>query len=169
LNRSTIRHAWLLALAACAAAALVPRAAHAQAAGVAGVKVDPSGTLRVRTVDTRGKLVRPTLKEADADLVHISLPRLFAEVRKRLEAGAPLGDELRTLRGMVKIEKVYVYPDEKDLVIAGRAEPVDVRLPMPPGDTVSFRVPGYPEARFHFARIGHKVIARVEIERLSDA
>jgi len=52
---------------------------------------------------------------------------------------------------------------------AGRAEPVDVRLTMQPGDTVSFRVPGYPEARFHFARIGHKVIARVEIERLSNA
>lgn len=47
--------------------------------------------------------------------------------------------------------------------------PIDVRLTMQPGDQVTFRVPGYPEARYHFLRAGDRVIARVQVERLKDA
>lgn len=91
-----------------------------------GVHVDPQGVLRSRTVDLDPRLAeirkaaRGGLK--DGPLLHVSLPRLFAELR----AGKP-SPELLHLGGLTRIRYVFVYPDEKDLVVAGPAEAFDGR------------------------------------------
>ena len=63
------------------------------------------------------------------EMVYVSLPRLFAEARAKLDAGEKLPDDIRYLRGMTKLRYVFVYPDDKDLVIAGTAEPIDADFP----------------------------------------
>lgn len=97
-----------------------------------GVYIDAGGVLRTRKVDAGDKLreLRKKAKELkpDENLKFISLPRLFAAAK---EKGA-LTDEMKYLGGMVKLEYVFVYPDEKDLVIAGRCEPVDASFPQRP-------------------------------------
>lgn len=100
---------------------------------VAGVWVDTEGVLRLREHDAAAlaaerRRVQRLLQagETSSDqLVYVSLPRLFAEVRRRVEAGEPLSDELRCLHGLVKLRYVFVYPDDNDLVIAGEAEPIN--------------------------------------------
>jgi hypothetical protein len=97
-----------------------------QAAGAydpQGVSVDPQGVLRSRTIDPDPRLaeIRKAArgKEGGA-LTFVSLPRLFEEARK----GPPSAD-VRHLGGLTRIRYVFVYPGEKDLVIAGPAEPFD--------------------------------------------
>ena len=56
-------------------------------------------------------------------LVYISLPKLFAEVKALKAAGKEIPEELRFLHGMTQLRYVFVFPEQKDLVIAGPAEP----------------------------------------------
>ncbi len=96
-----------------------------------GVHVDPQGVLRSRSVDPDPRLAELRKAAAafrkDAKTVSISLPRLFAEARRLIDAGKPLPDDLRYLGGLTRLQYVFVYPDEKDLVIVGPAEPYDAR------------------------------------------
>jgi len=100
---------------------------------VAGVWVDATGTMRVREHDARKlaaerRRAQRALLNTDVqsdDLVYVSLPRLFEEARRHREAGKPLPDDLRYLRGMVKLRYLFVFPDERDLVIAGDSESVN--------------------------------------------
>jgi hypothetical protein len=97
-----------------------------------GVYIDSDGVLQTRKVDTGAKLreLRKKAREtkSEAGMVYISLPRLFAEAKAKLAAGQKLPDEMRFLRGMVKLQYVFVFDD--DLVIAGRAEPFDPAWPV---------------------------------------
>ena len=100
-----------------------------QAAGAydpQGVHVDPQGVLRSRTIEPDPRLaeIRKAARGKEGPLTYISLPRLFEEARK---ASGPLPPDLRYLGGLTKIRYVFVYPDEKDLVIAGPAEPFDTK------------------------------------------
>jgi hypothetical protein len=86
-----------------------------------GVHVDPQGVLRSRTVDPDPRLaeIRKAARGASKEgaLGYVSLNRLFAEARSgRLPA---------TIGNLVKLRYVFVFPDEKDLVLAGPAEAVD--------------------------------------------
>jgi hypothetical protein len=101
-----------------------------------GVHVDALGVLRSRSVDPDPRLAE-LWKNAkalpkDSRLLYVSLPRLFAEARRTLEAGRPLPAELKHLGGMTRLRYVFVHPDSKDLVIAGPSEPVDAREPYRP-------------------------------------
>jgi hypothetical protein len=98
--------------------------------GVPGVWVEQDGNVRSRQVDPDKDLaaVRERAKAAAAagkneKLACVSLPKAIAEARAALAAGRPVPDDLRYLRGMTQIRYVFVYPDDKDLVIAGPAEP----------------------------------------------
>lgn len=101
-----------------------------------GVYVDPNGVLKSRSQTTNKRLSELRKAAAklqkDDQLCYISLPRLFAEARKTLEAGRPLPDRIRYLGGMVELKYVFVYPKEKDIVIAGPAEPFDSSVPFRP-------------------------------------
>ena len=104
--------------------------AQAQQFSAGGVYVDADGLLRLREV-SRAQQLREhkkqarRSKQADPTLCYISLPRLLADARKQVEAGEPIPPRTRFLEGMVKLQYVFVHPDEKDLVIAGRAEDWD--------------------------------------------
>jgi hypothetical protein len=113
----------LLLLAAHQAAALDPE----------GVYIDADGVLKSRRVD-EGRRLRELRAQAKKNkttgqIGYVSLPRLLAEVRRKLEAGEKLADAERYVGGIVKLQYVFVYPDDADLVIAGRAEPIDATFP----------------------------------------
>ncbi len=94
---------------------------------VSGVYVDTNGVLRVRKLDKKGKLnsLRKRPANAASNLVYISLPKLFAEVKQHVDNGKRLPADLRLLKGMVKLKYIFVYPEKKDIVIAGLAEPIE--------------------------------------------
>jgi hypothetical protein len=93
-----------------------------------GVRIDSEGVMRTRTVD-EGELAelrkRANGKDADGKVCYISLPQLFAEAKAILDKGEELPDRIRFLGGMVKLQYVFIYPDENDLVIAGPCEPFE--------------------------------------------
>jgi hypothetical protein len=94
-----------------------------------GVHVDPQGVLRSRSVtaDPRLAEIRKAARAGPTSgkLLHVSLPRLMEEVRRLQEAKRPIPPELRHLGGLTKLQYVFVFPEEKDLVVAGPAEPFD--------------------------------------------
>ena len=96
-----------------------------------GVAINPDGTVENRTVDPDKQLAEMRRRLADSsaaerqasrDLKCISLPRLFAQAHELLAAGKPLPDDLKYLGGLTQIQYVFVYPEQKDIVIAGPAE-----------------------------------------------
>jgi hypothetical protein len=96
-----------------------------------GVQVDANGVLRSRTSEPDARLAElwknaKTLQK-DGKFLYVSLPRLFAEARRSIERGKGLPSDLRYLGGLTRLQYVFVYPDSKDLVVAGPSEPVDAR------------------------------------------
>ena len=65
-------------------------------------------------------------------LGYISLPRLFAQAKKAVDAGQPIPDDVRFMGGMTKVKYIFVFPDKKDLVLAGDVEPYDKKNPARP-------------------------------------
>src|SRR5437867_27897 len=127
-----------VAVVAIAALALPAKAQNIGAGffqpAVPGVYIEQDGNVRSREVDqakqltalrSRAKSVAQAAK--DETLTFVSLPRVFAEARAAIDAGKPVPDDLRYLGGLTQIRYVFVYPDEKDLVIAGPAEPFVVQ------------------------------------------
>ena len=96
---------------------------------VPGVRLDPDGTVSVRVVDARKELaamrarVRGAAQAAKNQNVHfVSLPKLLAEARAAAEAGKDIPEAVRYLGGITRLQYVFVYPDEHDIVIGGPAE-----------------------------------------------
>lgn len=103
---------------------------------VGGVVVDTNGVIRSATVDERNEtlsVLRQTIREAQGDLAEatelrmISLTKLQAAIVESEQSGQPLPNEIRYLAGLQRIEYVFVYPESKDIVIAGPAEPWTLR------------------------------------------
>lgn len=109
----------------------------------AGVYVDPQGMLRARDRRANDKMANARKnragKKQEQDLCYISLPRLLREAEDAIKNGKGLSDDMRFLGGMVKLQYVFVYPKEKDLVIAGPAEPLDMSNPDRPLGTQTGR------------------------------
>lgn len=87
----------------------------------AGVYIDANGVLQARET---GQVLKPAKgkgRRPDSYL-YISLPRLLEEVQRRVTAGEPITDELRYFGGIVRLQHVFAFPEEKDLVIGGPAE-----------------------------------------------
>lgn len=102
-------------------------------ADVPGIWIEQDGNVRSRKVDTDKELaaIRQRAKSASQaakseKLSFVSLPRVFAEARSVIQSGRPVPQDLRFLGGMTQVRYVFVYPEEKDLVIAGPAEPFSV-------------------------------------------
>jgi hypothetical protein len=98
-----------------------------------GVYCDPQGTLLRRTeLDPQRELQR--LREESREpakvgsvkfpspLRKVSLRRLELAVQQALALGQTLPDDVRYLAGLQKIQYILVYPEERDIVIAGPAE-----------------------------------------------
>ena len=97
-----------------------------------GVWVDPAGALREYASQPSSRLVsleRPPLPPASAvddvrtsaKLRCVSLPRLEAEIYRRMAAGEPLDESMMVLAGLRSIDYVYLYPEIGDVVLAGPA------------------------------------------------
>lgn len=98
---------------------------------VGGVRVDPQGVLTraelADGVELREAWLR-TAKIVPADVSHpseirkVSLPRLDSAIARHLERGTNLPEEMLFLAGLRRVEYVFVYPEQNDVVIAGPAE-----------------------------------------------
>jgi Protein of unknown function (DUF1598) len=99
---------------------------------VQGVYVDAKNVLRVRTADAAAASRFRRDVKLKQEFVSISLPKLFAEVKRLTAAGKTIPDRLRNLDGLVKLRYVIVDAKARDLIIAGPAEPIDARNPLRP-------------------------------------
>lgn len=100
----------------------------------AGVYADPDGVLKDRLRAEAGSARLPELRRSArvpalrsevarrSPLRKISLPRLERHVQARLALGLPLGDEVRYLAGLERVQYIFAYPEQHELVIAGPAE-----------------------------------------------
>ncbi len=104
-----------------------------------GVYIDAEGVVHQRQADSSEELAKMRKQARDSaatakdpKLCYVSLPKLFLEVRELMAANKPIPDSLKYLGGMTQIRYVLLYPEEKDLIIAGPAEPVDAGVAVEP-------------------------------------
>ena len=64
----------------------------------------------------KGDLTKPS------SLRLVSLVRWEQQIEECLTTGKPIPDEVYFLAGLQRIDQVFVFPDDHDLVIAGPAE-----------------------------------------------
>lgn len=98
---------------------------------VGGISINVDGLLDNATQDDRGELRRvlqDAMRPVPADLKttsplrKVSLARLDAALQKALAEGREIPDAARYLAGLQQIRYVLVYPDQKDIVLAGPGE-----------------------------------------------
>ncbi len=100
---------------------------------VGGVSIDVNGVLNNAEVDqltglhdARAKAMQGVSDDMKqfSKLRKVSLRGLQAAIaaQRAKSADAPLSDELQLLAGLQRIQYVFVYPDQQDIVIAGPAE-----------------------------------------------
>jgi hypothetical protein len=103
------------------------------ASGANGVLVDAEGVLRLQHFpDPGGQLVRKRIAEARAQLNpevakasklrKVSLNRLEAAIRDRIENGQAPTEEMQHLAGLTRARHLFYYPETRDIVLAGPAE-----------------------------------------------
>ena len=98
---------------------------------VGGISIKSDGLIENAGVDTLGKLRAERarlIKKASADLEvaaslrKISLRGLEQAIEESLKSGKPLPEEVLFLAGLQDIRYVFVYPEEKDIVLVGFGE-----------------------------------------------
>jgi len=98
-----------------------------------GVIVDAKGVLRMKHFDDPGnEMLLKRIASARANLNpqlaqpsrlrKVSLNRLEAAVRARLEMKQPPTEEMQFLAGLTRVRYLFYYPETKDIVLAGPAE-----------------------------------------------
>lgn len=119
--------------AAAIAALALMMSATASPGGVAiydpeGVYIDPSGELKFTEVDDnklKAQRKRALAANPKRELIAISLPEMFTAAIAAQQHGEPVPDEVRYMRGLVKIEGVEVDAESKDIRVVGYAEPFE--------------------------------------------
>ncbi|MCR9292541.1 MAG: DUF1598 domain-containing protein [bacterium] len=103
---------------------------------VGGVSVDADGVVRTATLEEQSGVLEALRKsvgqpsaglEAKTELRMVSLRNLQAEVASAMAEGRDLSEDVLFLAGLQRIEYVFVYPEQQDIVIAGPAEGWRVR------------------------------------------
>ena len=134
LPRKTLTVAALLGLSLMLGAAVAVYAGGGFGGGaVGGVRVDVDGVLANidgRDMEVLVKARRDALRQAEGDLAKssklrkVSLRRLAEFVRDYNDkrAGAALPDDVKYLAGIQRIQYIFVYPEHKDIVLAGPAD-----------------------------------------------
>jgi hypothetical protein len=99
--------------------------------GVGGVSIDAKGAVSRSDVETLGRLREARLramKPVDGDLKTVSRMRkvslrgLQAAIDELRRDGRGISDELQNLAGLQRLQYIFVYPEQRDIVIAGFAE-----------------------------------------------
>jgi hypothetical protein len=99
-----------------------------------GVSVDPNGLMKnLSETDRAGRLRAIGLKAREASLNGdlakpsqlrlVSLTRLEREVARLAAEGRPVVTSMKYLAGLTKIQYIFLYPEEGEIVIGGPAEP----------------------------------------------
>lgn len=98
---------------------------------VGGVSVDAAGVVKRSDTETLGRLrelrlvalekIRSDLDKSST-MRKVSLRGLMAAIDARRRKGSPVTDELQNLAGLQRVEYVFVYPENHDIVLAGFAE-----------------------------------------------
>jgi len=121
---------WNAGLAA--ALLFISAQARAQTNPAGGVWVDSSGMLRSRQLDAADELAQMRRRAAgaaeaskDGKVAFVSLSKSLADLRAAQEFDQAMPQTARYLGGMTQLRYVLVYPDRKDIVLAGPCEPVD--------------------------------------------
>lgn len=115
------------------AVAIVPAQQLTVQQPVFGVSVDADGVLTTKSfADPTGKLLAKRLANARnaqpahmqrwSELRKISLVGLEQAIAAQLDAGGKPDDALLHLAGLQRVQCVFFYPEERDIVIAGPAE-----------------------------------------------
>lgn len=125
----------LMALAAVASLAIVSAsfAGHGgRIAAVGGVSIDPSGVVELVSVKLKDEARDAALKEFKAAPADLNTPAELRKISLRAieEAIAKAGKdhayelpaEIRYLAGIQRIQYVFIYPEQNDIVIAGPGE-----------------------------------------------
>src|SRR6266550_6065035 len=107
---------------------------------VFGISVNPDGAIEFRQRDADAELTkiksRKPLKESPADadkrLQFVSLVKISTELRNAIESNKPLSNDVKYLQGLTQIHYILLYPDDKDLIIAGPAEDIDASNSLEP-------------------------------------
>ncbi len=98
---------------------------------VGGINVDPNGAVRSASAQERDgwlKNMRDQVALPRGDMANgtelrmISLSKLQAKVAEAVANNQPLSEEVVYLAGLQRVEYVFVYPEQNDIVIAGPAE-----------------------------------------------
>lgn len=98
---------------------------------VGGVKVDTDGVVsnpqigelkQLQSAWQKGLQQVPVDLQKWTDLRFVSLKQLETEIAAARAANKPLPDSVRVLAGLQRVRYVLVYPDQKDIVLAGPAE-----------------------------------------------
>src|SRR4051812_22694405 len=99
--------------------------------GVGGVKINTDGVVanpqvgelkELQAAWQKGLQPVPADLQKWAELRFVSLKQLESEVDAARAAGKPLPDAVRYMAGLQRVKYVLVYPDRKDIVLAGPAE-----------------------------------------------
>jgi hypothetical protein len=99
---------------------------------VGGIKVDAKGVVSLTPVEMRNdiaeqlrKSVKPANDQikAETEMRMVSLKSLNQAIKTAMETGHDqLPDEIRFLAGIQRVEYVFLYPEENDIVLAGPGE-----------------------------------------------
>jgi hypothetical protein len=98
---------------------------------VGGVAVDGEGVVSAPTVEDERMLEQIRRQALDAppaglqeytELRAVSLKRLEARLAEVRASGRPIPDDVKYLAGLLRVQYVFVYPEQNDVVLAGPAE-----------------------------------------------
>ncbi len=134
---SKFTHRWLIAVAVVTCLACPAQAQFGFGAGivrggvVGGVSVDAEGAVQnASSLERAGwlKEMRKAISEPSGALADktqlrmISLSKLQSEIARAKANDQPLSDDVLYLAGLQRVEYVFVYPEQHDIVLAGPAE-----------------------------------------------
>ena len=98
---------------------------------VGGVAIDAQGILENVRTDALGQLAKlraealqkiPAGLNVFSDSRKVSLRRLEAAIEQSTKSGKPLPDDIRFLAGLQQIHYIFVYPEQKDIILVGPGE-----------------------------------------------
>jgi hypothetical protein len=98
---------------------------------VGGVSINPDGILGNATRDELGQLAKlrsqtmtkiPGELDGEVPMREVSLRRLEAAIDDCAKNNKPLPDAIKYLAGLQRIQYVFVYPEQKDIVLVGPGE-----------------------------------------------
>jgi hypothetical protein len=98
-----------------------------------GVTITPEGLLRARVT------APPAKRPGDPSLTYVSLARLIDTLKLLEQSHTTIPKDLRYLQGLTRIDYLFVFPEQHDIVFAGSSEPYRDSNPLQPTGTLSNR------------------------------